>query len=284
MVMRALIAFLVAAVLWAAPPARIVSTAPSITETLYALGLGPRVVAVTAYCRYPPEAARKPKIGNFLNPNLEVILGLRPDLVIIHRNPTGLAGRLQNMGLKTLEVDQQTMADVFTSMHAIGAAAGVPEAARAVEKAIRAQLEEVRRKTAKLPRPRTMFLAGRTPGAIEGMVAAGGGSYHHELIEIAGGKNIFESVTGAYPRVSLEEVLSRDPEVIIDMGEMSDPAGVTEERKRAVVALWRKYPVLSAVRNGRVYAVASDIFVVPGPRMVEAARAFAAMIHPEAGF
>lgn len=284
MVMRALGALLGAAVLWAAAPARIVSTAPSITETLYALGLGPRVVAVTAYCRYPPEVARKPKIGNFLNPNLEVILGLRPDLVIIHRNPTGLARRLQNMGLKTLEVDQQTMADVFTSMHAIGAAAGVPQAARAVEKAIRTQLEEVRSKTAKMPRLRTMFLAGRTPGAIEGMVAAGGGSYHHELIEIAGGKNIFESATGAYPKVSLEEVLSRDPEVIIDMGEMSDPAGVTEERKRAVVALWQKYPVLSAVRNGRVYAVASDIFVVPGPRMVEAARAFAAMIHPEAGF
>ncbi|MCZ2073801.1 MAG: cobalamin-binding protein [Bryobacterales bacterium] len=284
MVMRALAALLVAAALWAAAPARIVSTAPSITETLYALGLGPRVVAVTTYCRYPPEVVRKPKIGSFLNPNLEVILGLRPDLVIIHRNPTGLARRLQDMGLKTLEVDQQTMADVFTSMHAIGAAAGVPEAARAVERAIRAQLEQVRSKTAKLPHPRTMFLAGRTPGAIEGMVAAGGGSYHHELIEIAGGKNIFESATGAYPKVSLEEVLSRDPEVIIDMGEMSDPAGVTEERKRAVVALWHKYPVLSAVRNGRVYAVASDIFVVPGPRMVEAVRAFAAMIHPEAGF
>ncbi|MEB2359830.1 MAG: cobalamin-binding protein [Bryobacteraceae bacterium] len=282
--MRALAALLVAAALWAAAPARIVSTAPSITETLYALGLGPRVVAVTTYCRYPPEVVRKPKIGSFLNPNLEVILGLRPDLVIIHRNPTGLARRLQDMGLKTLEVDQQTMADVFTSMHAIGAAAGVPEAARAVERAIRAQLEQVRSKTAKLPHPRTMFLAGRTPGAIEGMVAAGGGSYHHELIEIAGGKNIFESATGAYPKVSLEEVLSRDPEVIIDMGEMSDPAGVTEERKRAVVALWHKYPVLSAVRNGRVYAVASDIFVVPGPRMVEAVRAFAAMIHPEAGF
>ncbi len=278
-----MVSLLAALLLWLAP-GRIVSTAPAATEILFALGLGPQVVGVTQFCNYPPEAKAKPRVGTFLQPNLEVILRLRPDLVVIQKNPVRLGERLETMGLKTVEVDQPSIEAVFESIRRIGTAAGVAARALELEKRMRSELEAVRRKTAVLPPRRVMFVVGRTPNALEGLVAVGQGSYLNELMALAGGRNVFGDAGAAYPKIGLEEVLARNPEVIIDMGEMADTAGVTEKQKRAVEALWNRYPMLSAVRNQRVFAVASDIYVVPGPRIVEAAREFARMLHPEAGW
>lgn len=276
-----MVSLLAAVLLWLAP-GRIVSTAPAATEILFALGLGPQVVGVTQFCNYPPEARTKPRIGTFLQPNLEVILRLRPDLVVIQKNPVRLGERLEAMGLKTVEVDQPSVEAVFDSIRRIGAAAGVPDRAVALEKRLRQALDAIREKTAALPPRSVMFVVGRTPNAIEGLVAVGHGSYLNELITLAGGRNVFGDVGAAYPKIGLEEILARNPEVIIDMGEMANTTGVTERQRQEVVKLWSRYPALSAVRNKRVHAVASDIFVVPGPRIVEAAREFARMLHPEA--
>lgn len=262
-------------------PGRIVSTAPAATEILFALGLGDRVVGVTQFCNYPPEAKTKPRVGTFLQPNLEVIVALRPDLVIIQKNPVQLGERLAAMGLRTLEVDQPTVEAVFDSIRRIAAAAGVPARAAELEKKMRADLEGIRRKAGSCARRRVLFVVGRNPNAVEGLVAVGKGSYLNELIAIAGGRNIFAESPAAYPKVGLEEVLARNPEVIIDMGDMAQTTNVSEAHRRYVIALWNRYPALAAVRNRRVYAVASDIFVVPGPRIVEAAREFARMLHPE---
>jgi ABC-type Fe3+-hydroxamate transport system substrate-binding protein len=129
-----------------------------------------------------------------------------------------------------------------------------------------------------------MFVAGRAPGRLEDIIVVGRGAHLNELIEIAGAANAFGDVATAYAKVSIEQVLARNPEVIVDMGEMAQTAGVTEEQKRAVVALWEGQPALAAVRARRVFAVASDIFMVPGPRVVEAARELARMAHPEVSF
>ncbi len=261
---------------------RIVSTAPSITETLYALGLGDRVAGVTTYCHYPPDAMKKPKIGAYTQPDLEVIASLQPDLVIIQRNPVRLAERLGALHLKVIEVSYDSMAEIVQAIGRIGDAAGVPDRARALNASIRAQLDDVRRRTAKLPRRRVLFVVGRTPGMLENIVTLSRGSYLNELIEIAGGTNIFADARTAYPKVTVEEVLARGPDVIIDMGDMAQTIGVTEEQKRAAAALWSRYSSLPAVKQGRVYGVASDIYVVPGPRITEAAREFSGMIQPGA--
>jgi iron complex transport system substrate-binding protein len=281
---RLLCAFSIAAVVVAAPPRRIVSTAPSITEMLYALGLGDRVVGVTTYCHYPPEAAKKFKIGDYLRPNLETIVSLRPDLVISENTGVRHAERLSGLKLNVLEIDDGSLAGIYDSIRSIAKAAGVSAKGDALCASMRASLEAIRAKTARLPRRRVLFLVGRTPGRIEDLIAAGRASHLNELIEIAGGENVFRDSPAAYAKIPLEELLARNPEVIVDMGEMSQTAGVTEEAKRAVVTLWGRYPTLAAVREHRVFAVASDIFVVTGPRVVEAARAFARMLHPEAGF
>jgi iron complex transport system substrate-binding protein len=128
-----------------------------------------------------------------------------------------------------------------------------------------------------------MFIVGRAPNRIEDLIAVGRASYLNGIIEVAGGENIFKDAIAPYPKVGMEDVLARNPQVIVDMGDMSQPERVSEEQKRAIVALWKQYPSLAAVKDNRVFAVASSIFTVPGPRMVDAARAFARMLHPEAG-
>jgi len=256
----------------AAAPLRVVSTAPSITEILFALGLGDSVAGVTTYCRYPPEATRKPKVGTFLNPNLEAILSLRPDLVISGPGQIPPGARMPQMKLRILEVPHDTVDGMLAAIARIGEATGVPAQAARLQKSIREGLAQVERGTSHRPKVSTMFVIGRTPGRLDGLVVVGRASYLNEVMRIAGGRNAFEDAAAAYPRVNLEEILARQPEVIIDMGDMADPAGVTEEQKRAAKTLWNQAPSLVAVKTRRVHAVASDIFVVPGPRVVEAAR------------
>ena len=272
---------LAAALLFAAsPPQRIVSTAPSITEMLYALGLGDRVVGVTKYCRYPPEAQTKPKIGDYTSPNLEAIAALKPDLVIIQTNPIRLADRLNTLRLRSLEINQDDTAALYNSIRVVGDATGAsPQAAR-LTASIRDQLEQIRRRAASLPRTRVMFVVGRTPNRLDGLVVVGRASYLNEIIQIAGGDNVFRDALAAYPSVSLEEVLARNPEVIVDMGEMADTVSITGAQKRQVVNLWQRMSSLAAVKQHRVFAVASDIYVVPGPRVVNAAQSFLEMLHP----
>jgi iron complex transport system substrate-binding protein len=276
----ALAVILLAAILSAAPPQRIVSTAPSITELLYALGLGNRVVGVTRFCRYPPDALTKPKIGDYTAPNLEAIAALTPDLVVIQTNPVHLADRLSKLKLHVLEIDQENIANIYKSIHEVGAATGSQRAAAELTGNIQEGLAKIRARVSSQPRARVMFVIGRSPDRLDGLVVAGRASYLNEVIEIAGGENVFKDAKAAYPEVSLEEVMARNPEVIVDMGDMSDTVGVTEQHKRSVIALWNRIPTLAAVKQHRVFAVASDIFVVPGPRVIDAAKAFVEMLHP----
>jgi iron complex transport system substrate-binding protein len=165
-------------------------------------------------------------------------------------------------------------------MQQVGAATGTEHQAAQLSDSIHDGLAKVRTRVSSLPRARMMFVIGRSPNRLDGLVVAGRASYLNEVIEIAGGENVFRDALAGYPGVSLEEVMARNPEVIVDMGDMSDTAGVTEEHKRNVIALWNRVPNLAAVKQHHVFAVASDMFVVPGPRVIDAAKAFAEMLHP----
>ena len=259
---------------------RIVSTAPSITEILYALGLGDRVVGVTRFCRYPPEARQKPKIGDYINPNLEAIAALRPDLVVIQTNPVRLAERLAALHLHSLEVNQENLEAIYRSIRVISKAAGAEARGEQQAAALRKGLDSVRSRAVNLQPTRVMFVVGRAPGRLDGLIVVGKASYLNELIALAGGRNVFADAIAAYPQVSLEEILARNPEVIIDFGDMGDAAAVTDAHKREVVHVWQRAASLQAVKNHRVHAVSADIFVVPGPRAVEAAQAIFDLLHP----
>lgn len=263
-------------------PSRIVSTSPSITETLFALGLGDRVVGVSRYCRFPPEVARLPKVGTFLKPEPETIARLAPDLVYVHDKGSNAAAQLDRLGIRTVRVDRGTLPAVFGTIRQISQAAGVPERGERLVGEIEGDLGRIRAAVAgKTPR-RVLIIVGRHTGTLTGMVAAGPGSYLHDLVTLAGGVNVLRDVPTEYPRISMETVLSLDPEVLIDVGEMGETPEDSARRQQVTEALWSKQRLLTAVRTDGVHAINDEAFVVPGPRVVVAARTMARWFHLEA--
>jgi iron complex transport system substrate-binding protein len=263
-----------------AQPQRIVSTGPSITEILFALGLGPKVVGVTQYCNYPPEAQKIRRIGTWMTPNLEAILEARPDLVIVQSTKIHDDARYKALSLKTLLVELDSLNHIGGSIKAIGQATGTQARAAQLAAHIEGDLAAIRKRVAAKRPPRVMFVVGRTPGALEGIIAAGNRSYLTEVMQVAGGHNIFDDSIVPYAKVSLEEVLARKPEVIIDMGEHPEAAAISDAQKQKEIALYRRYPILPAVKSNRIHIVSSDLFVHPGPRVVDLARTLEKLFHP----
>jgi iron complex transport system substrate-binding protein len=263
----------------AAVPERIVSTAPSFTEMLFALGAGDRVVAVSTYCHYPPAVDRLPRIGTYLEPNVEAIIRLRPNLVLVHAEHPQIVRQLRAAGIATLALRNTTLDETLRSATTIGQAAGRPREGSALEAKLRQSLDALRRQTAGPSPPTLLFIVGRTPGRLDGMLAVGKGSYLNDLIAAAGGRNVLADSPVAYPKISVEGVLRLNPDVIVDMGDMTFTQGVSPAHTAAVVRLWNTIPGLRAAQRQKIFAVASDIYVVPGPRVVDAAAAFRTMLQ-----
>lgn len=278
-----LIVLLMCATMAADAPRRLISTAPSITEILFALGLGDRVVGVSEYCRYPEAARAKPRIGSYLAPNPEVILSMRPDILFVEEVNSRALTALPASGFRKIELRHRTIADIYHSIDIIATAAEVPSAGVALRQRLQRELGAIEAATRNLPKRRVLFLVGRTPGTLQGMIAAGRGTYIDELIRIAGGINLMSDAGPAYPNVSLETVLGRNPEVILDRGDMAQESKQSAAHQASVRDLWKSLGTVEAVKHGRIYPISEDYWVVPGPRMVEAARALARFIHPEAG-
>jgi iron complex transport system substrate-binding protein len=262
---------------------RIVSTSPSITESLFGLGLGDRVVGVSQYCRYPPAALALPRVGTFLKPDVESIARLSPDLVLIHANADGLEGRLSAVGLRFVAADRGTgLAGVYSSIGAIAEAAGVPERGRALVAEIQGRLTRMRDAAKGAPHPRVLLIVGRRPGTLSDIVAVGRKAYLGQLLEIAGGTNVLDDPRlPEYPRISLETVIRLRPDVIIDTGDMGDTPEERERNGRANDALWRGNFLVAAAVIKRIHAATTDALVVPGPRVTEAAEWLRSLIQED---
>lgn len=180
------------------------------------------------------------------------------------------------------ELRLETVGEILASIEKAGRATGAEAQARALAANLRSGLDALRRRAGARPPVRVLYIIDRTPGELQGMFAAGPGSYIDELLTAAGGRNTAPTGAGAFPRLSLEQVLTADPDVIIDMGDYSHGRSMTPASRHRKLELWRQYPNLKAVRAGRVYDVSSDEFVVPGPRLVEAANTLYRLLHPGA--
>jgi len=260
----------------AGPVRRIVSLAPNITEILFALGFGDRVVGVTEFCNYPPEALRLPKVGGFVNPNAEVILALHPDLVVATPNVGNRAfvERLIAVGARVVVVQARDVAEIDPAIKAIANAAGDPRAGRALVARLRADLDRERGRVASLPRTRTLFCI-----QVEPLVVAGRGSYPGDLIELAGGENIVPASAGQYPNFSLEAVVAAAPDSIVQ-SLMDTREGATGGDR--LMAFWGRLGSIPAVKGKRVFAVPGDVVLRPGPRVAQGVAALIALLHPEA--
>jgi iron complex transport system substrate-binding protein len=253
-----------------ARPRRIVSTLPSATETLFALGVGKEVVGVSAYCRFPKEALSLPKVGSYMKPNAELIAALRPDLVIVEKTALTLVERLSALGVQCVELKIGSLEDIYSMIEAVGSAVGFTHRAESLNKRIRTRLEMLRSETSSnRNRPSVLLIVGRTPGLLTNLVAAGPSTYLNELLEIAGGQNALQSSSPTYPHISLETVMHLNPKVILDASAMRE-AGQTSLLEENIKEAWLAHTELTAVKTGLVFALSSQILVTPGPRVAEA--------------
>jgi iron complex transport system substrate-binding protein len=262
------------------PPERIVTMAPSVTETVFALGLGDRVVGVSSYCDYPPEALEKAKIGGFLNPNYERIVGLRPDAVIFLESSGRAPSALPKLRIPILEINHLSVDDILTSIERIGAVCGAEAKADEIVTDIRQRLDRVTEKTAGRPQPRVLVAIDRTlgTGTLQDVYITGRDGHIDRIIELAGGQNAYNEGPARFPVVSQEGILKINPEVVIDLaygiaGESTD--------QEAIRADWQCLPQIDAVKHNRVYLVADDFATVPGPRFILFVEKLARLLHPE---
>ena len=261
-------------------PHRIVSTAPSITEALFALGLGSDVIGVSRYCDFPPEVQKLPKVGTYIKPDPEAIARLAPDLVILQGNPTELTNRLNALHISFAEVPHGTLNDVFTGIEIIAKAAGVAERADPLVRKIQGGLDAIQSKAKTLSSPRVLVIMDRRQGMLTDLIAIGPSNYVNQIMEIAGGINVLAKPgLPQYPRISMETVLRENPDIILDLSGTQESEEQRQAARAATLALWRQNGELTAVRKGHVYVGTSNALLVPGPRTVEAAQRLFDYMH-----
>lgn len=260
---------------------RIISLAPSITETLFALGIGNRVVGVTRYCDYPPQALSKPQVGGYLDPNMEAILALRPNLAITLSGQQRLKQRLEQLGIPALQVPHQTLSDILDSIRMIGAATGTEAAAKSLLTRLKARIEHIKAKTSGLSRPRVLVVMSRSAGGlIKEVFIAGAADPYDQMIRIAGGINAYQGQFIRVPPLSVEGIIHLNPEIIIEL--VSDNrVGQEGWSDTALLQDWATLSGVTAVQTDRVYLFAEDFDTVPGPRFILTLEKMARIIHPE---
>lgn len=260
-------------------PARIVSLVPALTETLFAIGAGPQVIAVSSFDTFPPEAQDLPRVGALLDPDMERILAMRPDLVVAYGSQTELHARFDRAGIRVFSYRHGGVATVLETIHELGALTGRQAGADRLAADLRSRLDRVRLAVRDRQRPRTLLVIERQPGTLRGLYASGGFGFLHDILEAAGGENVFADVAREAVQPSHETLLTEAPEVVIEIRAAADPGpGPTQEMHDA----WSTLAALPAVRDGRLHLLAGQHLVIPGPRLGEAAEALARVLHPGA--
>jgi iron complex transport system substrate-binding protein len=253
-------------------PGRIISLAPSVTEILYFLELGDRVVGVTSFCNYPPAVKEKPRIGTYWEFNLEAILALKPDLVMAmaHQGEgENSLGTLRHWKIPYYLGRADTLPELFRLIEDIARFTGREEVARRKLPLLTARARRVEARVQGLPRPRVLLEIDQEP-----LITVGRPSIQGDLIQRAGGDNIARDIDQRYPVFNLEEVLRAQPEVILFTG-MAKAVSLPGR-----LGFWRQWPMLPAVRADRLFWVEPDLVDRPGPRLVDGLELLADFFHP----
>jgi len=254
-----------------AKPERIVSLAPSHTEVLFALGLNQQVVGVTKYCDYPAEAKQKTQVGGYSDPSVEKIVALKPDLVLADSMHKTIVEQLESLKIPVLAIEAKTIGAIPDLIEITGKASGRAEEGRALATSLRREMESIATRTRGLDekgRPRIYYELWHDP-----LMSVGPGSYLHDLIVLAGGTNIMAGAKSAYPLASVEVILKADPQVIIYCH---------GQQKKEDIAKRPGWGKLTAVKNGRIVLFPDEnIFMRSGPRIAQALKDLAQILHPD---
>ncbi|MDP2970957.1 MAG: cobalamin-binding protein [Deltaproteobacteria bacterium] len=253
------------------PPKRIVSLAPNITEILFSLGLDEEVVGVSIHCNYPEKAKGRVRVGSYISIDFERVISLRPDLVIATGagNPREMVERLERLGFPTYAIFPKRFDDVLQSIRHLGQVVAKEKEALSIIESMQRRKERVVERTKNLSRPKVFLQIGEAP-----IVTVGKGSFGDDLIRLTGGENIAGNDREMYPRLGMEEILKRSPEVILISS--MNPKGDYEKAFRE----WERWKMIPAVKHGRIYLIDSDLIDRPSPRIIEGLEEMARLIHP----
>jgi iron complex transport system substrate-binding protein len=255
------------------PPERIIPLAPNLTEILYALGLGDRVVGVTNHCNYPPEASLKPRVGSYINLNVEKIISLSPDLAIgtVDGNERIILDLLEQANIKVFFVNPRSVRQVIDTILNLGRLCGAQGNAQVLAGKLTKRVDHVLDRTFSKEKP-LVFLQIQ----IQPIMTVNKNTVHHDLIRLAGGRNMAAEEPVTYPRISMEEVIQKKPEVILISS--MEMGGRFEKARQD----WLRWTSIPAVQNKRVYLIDSDLIDRPSPRLIDGLEIMARYIHPEA--
>ena len=253
-------------------PERIVPLAPSLTEILYYLGLGDKVVGVTNNSYYPPEALKKPKVGSYIDLNVEKIITLGPDLVIGTKdgNNPGIVDLLDQVGIPTYIVDPTNVVEVIETVRTVGRLCGIEKKADLLARSLKDRLDRIKKGVQNKRKPVVFLQINLHP-----IMTVNRNTFHQDIISIAGGINMTADASINYPRISIEEVIRKKPEIIIISS--MERGGMFEKARQE----WLKWTSIPAAREGKVYLIDSDLIDRPSPRIIDGIEQMARLIHPE---
>jgi iron complex transport system substrate-binding protein len=263
----------------ATTPKRVISLIPAVTEMLFAIGAGPQVIAVGSFDRYPPEVAKLQRVGALIDPDVERILSLRPDLVAIYGSQADLRVQLERANVPVYVYSHAGLADITTTIRALGVRVGRAREAADLAASIESRIAGIRQRLAGRPRPRTLIVFDREPLTLRGIYASGGIGFIHDMLDAAGGENVFADVKQQAVQATTELILAKRPEVILELRGDTIAAPL----KAREVAVWQALSSVPAVRTGRVYFIDQQLTVIPGPRVTDAIELIASTLHPETG-
>ncbi|NQT54504.1 ABC transporter substrate-binding protein [bacterium] len=256
---------------------RVVSMAPSIVESLFAIGAGSRVVGVGTWCFHPPEAKALPRVGGEADPSFERLLVLQPDLVIAQGRAEKLHGFCVAHGIRILHVNMDSIPTLYAGLRMIGRAVGMPAEADRVAARIRTDLAAVARRVAGRPRPTVFLCMGHRAGSLRGLASTSGRTFLSNVLDVAGGENIFADLQQDYPPISKEALDQRAPQAILDLHPGEE---LSAAQRRQLLDDWQALPSLPAVAAGRVRILTDDHLLLPGPRVARSAARIAEALHP----
>lgn len=259
-------------------PRRVISMSPSITEIVFALQAGDRLVGVTDYCIYPEEAKLLPKVGGMLNPSIETIISMKPDLIISHSDSDRIQKLVNQMGVRSLKVSFDNLESIYSSIRKIGGALEQPEAVDRLLGELREGVRFYQSQVRKLKAKSVLLILGDSENPMRDLYAVGKGAFLDELLTLAGGQNILGDSLALYPKVSREFIISRSPEVIIVAGPKTN---LSQEKLTEWKREWRRYATIRAVKDDNIHFVGDDYILIPGPRFLNIVAKFAKVIHPE---
>jgi iron complex transport system substrate-binding protein len=258
-------------------PQRIISAVPAVTQMLYAIGAGPQLIAVSSFDR-SPEAAALPRIGALLDPDMERMFSLQPDLVILYGSQIDETGQLTRAQIPVFTYRHGDLGHVTSTMRLLGKQTGHTHSADTVAATIERDVARLRVRLRDRPQPRTLLVFGREPDTIRNVYASGGMGFLHDILEAAGGTNVLANVQREAAQPSSETILALAPDVIIELR-----AEATTENEIVVdTRAWEQFSALPAVQSGHIYVLTGSELVIPGPRVADVIRRIAQLLHPGA--